>query len=452
LIGKCKRILLELTVTDNDPQSAAIIANSLLDVLIAYNESLQVERFASSEESLKVQISQIESQIQELELSLGQISQETIQTQLQEIEQRISELTNEIQALENQERDASFLKSMLNLYGEIYVNILVNGETDTNNNRENQIQSNLALYQQIHTNLLNNYENIRLERLRSTPNVVQIEVAPVPTRPIRPQPLQDALLAADPDARVWLGGLIVDKWNTTDPFYGKPENFLRGVLAAGAAPYFDVVPYHGHTAYYGSMKDFDSEGVGHWAHWGGAAVGKPRFLRSIMQDYGVDKILSIDEVGVGCIKDYEYCNPPTNEFYQFQASLGMRYAIRVVSENVESFIWYTLNSPSWRNMGLLYLDGSPRPVFYAYQNLISLTEGLPYSHMVDYGDGIETHEFRNIDTWLQVIWTDIDEEKIIQIPKDHFQAAIDRDGNPITVGGDFEVTIGFAPIYLAYSR
>jgi len=185
-----------LTVTDNDPQSAAIIANSLLDVLIAYNESLQVERFASSEESLKVQISQIESQIQELELGLGQISQETAQTRLQEIEQRISELTSEVQALENQERDASFQKSMLTLYGQIYVNLLVDGETGTDNNRENQIRSTLALYQQIRTNLLNNYENIRLERLRSTPNVVQIEVAPVPKNPIRPQPLQDALLGA----------------------------------------------------------------------------------------------------------------------------------------------------------------------------------------------------------------------------------------------------------------
>ena len=188
--------LLELTVEDNNPQSAALIANTLLNVLIEYNESLQAGRFASSEESLQAQIAQIESQIDALELSLVQISQETIQTQLQDIEQRIAELTSEIQAKENQEKDASFEKSMLELYQDVYLNILVFGETSTNNNRDNQIQATLALYQQIHTNLLNNYENIRLERLRSTPNVVQIEIAPVPTRPIRPQPLNDALLGA----------------------------------------------------------------------------------------------------------------------------------------------------------------------------------------------------------------------------------------------------------------
>jgi len=87
-------------------------------------------------------------------------------------------------------------------------------------------------------------------------------------------------------------------------------------------------------------------------------------------------------------------------------------------------------------------------VYNAYQNLISLTEGLSYSHMVDYGEGIEAHEFNNNETRVQVIWTDVDEEKIIQISQINFQSAIDRDGNPITVSGDFKVPIGFAPVYL----
>ncbi|MFN2302252.1 MAG: hypothetical protein ACK2TV_00840, partial [Anaerolineales bacterium] len=108
-----------------------------------------------------------------------------------------------------------------------------------------------------------------------------------------------AIKNADPDARVWLGGLMVSN-PPDDNDNLNPENFLRGVLAVGAAPYFDVVPYHGHISYYGKMQDADSLLIGDWAPWGGAAVGKPRFLRSIMQEYGVDKILSLNEVGVGC--------------------------------------------------------------------------------------------------------------------------------------------------------
>ncbi len=260
-----------------------------------------------------------------------------------------------------------------------------------------------------------------------------------------------AIKIADPNARVWLGGLMVATPGS-DTDQGNPENFLRGVLRAGAAPYFDVVPYHGHMAYYGHMKDPDSLGVGDWALWGGGAVGKPRFIRSILNKGGVDKPLSIDEVGVGCVETNSFCQPPTAEFYQFQANMSVRYAVRVLSERVESFIWYTLNSPSWRNMGLVYNDKTPRPVFNAYQNLVSQTQSLIYSKMVDLGAGIEAHEFIGGKTRLLIVWTDIDEQKIIQISQTNFQAAYDRDGTPITVDSNFNVSIGFAPIYLVYSR
>jgi hypothetical protein len=259
-----------------------------------------------------------------------------------------------------------------------------------------------------------------------------------------------AIKQADPNARVWLGGLMVNTPNTTNPALGKPEHFLRGVLAVGAAPYFDVVPYHGHTAYYGKLEDDDSLQKGGWAPWGGGAVGKPRFIRSIMAEYGVDKVLSLDEVGVGCIDTSDYCNPPVTEFYQFQASMAVRYAVRVLSERVESFIWFTLNSPSWRNMGLVYDDQTPRPVYHAYQNLVTRTKGLTYSGMVNYGEGIEAHEFRSNSKVLQVIWTDVDENLIILIPQNKFIAAYDRDGNQISVGSNFQIIVGFAPVYLEY--
>jgi hypothetical protein len=267
-----------------------------------------------------------------------------------------------------------------------------------------------------------------------------------------------AIKDAHPSARVWLGGLMVSTWKTTDPTLGKPENFLHGVLASGAAPYFDVVAYHGHTAYYGSMEDNDSSlPEGGWTDWGGAAVGKPRFLKSIMQQHGVDKALSLNEVGIGCVdpvvdEDF-FCQPPVSEFYQFQASMAVRYSVRVLSENVESFIWYTLNSPSWRDIGLVYDDDDklPRPVYNAYQNLISRTKGLTYSNMLNLGEGIEAHQFISNQKRLVVVWTDIDELKTIKISPDRFIKAFDRDGIEIPVDDNFDVTIGFAPIYLEYS-
>jgi hypothetical protein len=131
--------------------------------------------------------------------------------------------------------------------------------------------------------------------------------------------------------------------------------------------------------------------------------------------------------------------------------MAVRYAVRVLSERVENFIWYTLSNPTWRNMKLLEDDLSPRPVFTAYQHLISLTEGLNYSNTVNLGTGINAYEFVNNRTKLLVIWTDVDQSEVIKIPSGDFQAAFDLDGNPITVNNN-NVSIGFEPIYLVYGR
>ena len=73
-----------------------------------------------------------------------------------------------------------------------------------------------------------------------------------------------AIKEADPTATVWLGGLLLATPETSDPNNGKPELFFKGVLEAGAAPYFDVVGYHWYPPYRNLVDDHDlSEGK--WA-------------------------------------------------------------------------------------------------------------------------------------------------------------------------------------------
>lgn len=241
-------LLMELTVRDNAAGRAAMIANTLVEVFIEYNDSLQSSRFASSEQSLQAQIAQVDEQIKAIQSEMTQLSAETLQTQQQQVEARIAELEDKISGLEDEvnallptttpqvaeetlavlsanpvtpEPTATFsaaqqaslkqkkdlleekqnqlsqLKSTLNLYQQVYLNLLVFGEGSTNgsrSNRQDQLQATLALYQQIYSNLLNNYEEIRLARLRSTPNIVQIEQARIPEVPIQPQPFRNAAL------------------------------------------------------------------------------------------------------------------------------------------------------------------------------------------------------------------------------------------------------------------
>jgi len=241
--------MIEVSVKDGNPERAALIANTLIDVFIEYNDAIQNNRFAESEQSLQTQITEIEAQIARLQTEMSQISEESLQTQQQEVEAQISELEVQIQQLKDEievilpkltpaaqgapgaandlsqttnpiptatlsptkaalikeqkdlldekQGELSQLESLLNLYQQVRINLLVFGDSNPSDGqgaRQEQLQGTLALYQQIYTSLLSSYEGVRLARLRSTPNVVQIEQAHVPGTPIQPQPLRSAMI------------------------------------------------------------------------------------------------------------------------------------------------------------------------------------------------------------------------------------------------------------------
>ncbi len=241
--------LIELSATDGDPNRAAEIANTLFRVFVDYNASLQDERYKSTEENLKAQIAQIENQVLTLQSELTQVNESTLETQrlqlqeqAQEIEKMLAAADTEVIQIETQlesfiptpavtntpnpswiiptstpvpvptptlssvdqikfkelqvRRDQ--LNEMRSLFQQAYGNILVLKQSSNLDPvlRQNQIQTTLALYQQIYSNLLSSYENVRLARLRSTPNIVQVEPATVPENPIQPRPLRNSILGA----------------------------------------------------------------------------------------------------------------------------------------------------------------------------------------------------------------------------------------------------------------
>ncbi|MCP4361186.1 MAG: glycoside hydrolase family 5 protein, partial [Chloroflexi bacterium] len=109
-----------------------------------------------------------------------------------------------------------------------------------------------------------------------------------------------AVKAANSNAKVWIGGLLLDSPNSeeTNPGRGRPELFLQGILEAGAAPYFDIVAFHFYVPYTSFRQDHDNGGGGgRWDEMGGGVLGKTSFLRNIMQQYGVTKPLFLNEMG-----------------------------------------------------------------------------------------------------------------------------------------------------------
>lgn len=249
--------MLDIKVTDGNPQRTADIANTLVHVFTEYSETMQTSRFATSEQTLEAQISQVEEQIGNLQEEISQNTQidevaavEQNQLQLEELKTQLDKTESEIINVESA-LDAFFpiplptstpetifsstatpiptptlapaalvefketqnkldeLQTLRDLYKNAYANLLVMGSSDnpTNNAnrqiRQSQLETTLSLYQQIYTSLLNNYEQVRLARLRDIPNFIQIHPALVPSTPIQPQPIRTAFLG------IVIGGFLI---------------------------------------------------------------------------------------------------------------------------------------------------------------------------------------------------------------------------------------------------
>lgn len=266
--------------------------------------------------------------------------------------------------------------------------------------------------------------------------------------------------SANPKAEVWIGGLLLDSPNSA-PEQGKPEYFLKGILEAGAAPYFDVVPYHLYTSYTKQIIDYDLFGNGKWQNLGGGVLGKARFLRQIMSEYGVSKPVFLNEMGFACPNDWtkwDWCvgegNPP-QEFFRLQADYIVRSIPRGMSEGISGFIWYTLDGPGWRYSGLLDHDNkSPKPVYHAYVQLEKMLRALKYHSPVSYGEGIEGYAF-GPKGHVEVLWSKTNAVVAVDVPTAGFQAAYDRDGAPLApqlINGQYRFNVGFSPIYLVRSK
>jgi capsular exopolysaccharide synthesis family protein len=240
--------MLDISVTDAAPQKTAEIANALIEVFSKYSETMQTSRFTSSEQTLEAQIVQVEGQIQRLQDELiegaefdAELSAEQNQRNLEDLKAQLDKTESEIIRVEGvleafyptpiptSTPQTSFsptatpvpiptlapavmveyketqntleeLQTLRNLYISTYANLLVLGKGnnpsgDVNRQiRQNQIETTLSLYQQIYTSLLNNYEQVRLARLRDIPNIIQIHPAVVPTKPSQPQPMRSAMM------------------------------------------------------------------------------------------------------------------------------------------------------------------------------------------------------------------------------------------------------------------
>jgi hypothetical protein len=277
-----------------------------------------------------------------------------------------------------------------------------------------------------------------------------------------------AIKAADPQAQVLIGGLLLDCDPTANSncITGK---FFDGILANGGADYFDIVAYHAYPffhipinpVYTNRIHDLDHP---NWTHREGRGIilGKADFLRERMAAYAVDKPLIMTETalvcpgwGNGCCnsgQSQEACEKkpaPVDEFYEKQADFVVSVYTRNAANDLLGTVWYTLEDPGWRAAGL-HDKKIPTQGYYALEAMGNLLYPTQYFGPVNEytAQNITGLEFRAATYRIWVLWSRLELDTSIALPAG-IQQVYDKYGVAIPFSNN-ELTIN-SPVYLKIS-
>lgn len=202
--------LLTVTVTDTDPERAALIANTLVTVFSEQIQADQAARYADSKQNLKDQMDVLDQQIQTTSANLAVLAQE-----IQDVNLELTALL----APDNIQRTQEELDQRTALVEQTQATL------QSKVSQEAQMQTVLQNYRASYTILLQSYESIRLAESQSSSGVLLKDPAVLPAEPIQPQPFRSAMLAAV--VGLFLGAGIVFLVEFLDDSLRDPQEITR---------------------------------------------------------------------------------------------------------------------------------------------------------------------------------------------------------------------------------
>lgn len=212
--------------------------------------------------------------------------------------------------------------------------------------------------------------------------------------------------AADPTAKVLIGGLLLD----CDPRTGAgcsavghdplPSMFLEGILHNGGGPYFDAVSFHAYEFYYGSLGQYGNPNwTSAWNTTGPTSITKAQFIQELLDEYSVTgKFLINTEAALlcdSCTDDIDF--ETTKAYYVAESYAG------AIASGLKGNLWYSLLG--WRNSGLVNADLSPRLGYLALQfSRNELRDSVFVQSITAYG-GVMGYEFNRGDRRIWLLWS-----------------------------------------------
>jgi hypothetical protein len=266
------------------------------------------------------------------------------------------------------------------------------------------------------------------------------------------QAVYPVVKAADPSAKVVLGGILLDcdPVNPPNDSSGNKKDctlsrFLEGVLKSGAGSSFDVLSFHTYDYYvsgfprqYGNPNWYSS-----WETTGPAVVNKLAYLRNLLGQYNVpEKEWIATEVALVC---NDHCD---GSYESTKAAFVVESYVYAAIEGLKGNIWYDVFG-SWKNNGLLKNDLTPLPAYRAYKTVQNQIAAATFKREVkDFAD-VRVFEFDRGDRLVWVVWSLKLEDRSVNLPGQPL-AVWDMEGNPLAK--DTRLTVSNYPVFVELKK
>jgi hypothetical protein len=262
--------------------------------------------------------------------------------------------------------------------------------------------------------------------------------------------------AANPDAQVLIGGLLMD----CDPL-NPPQlqdgslkdcsitRFFEMILQSGGAEYFDGVSFHAYDYYSGVLGQYSNPNWHSvWNTTGPVLIAKARYLRALLDVYHrPDAYLLNTETALLCGRDGSEAPCQTEDHLQTKTSYVVQANTVAQAEYLIGNIWYSISG--WRGSGLVDGAGQPLPTYQAVRFNAQMLTGMNYTGAVTQFDGVAAYEFLLAGRRLWVAWSRDGGEHTIHLSSTP-TAAYDMQGNALVPIQDWPITI--MPVYLEWQE
>jgi hypothetical protein len=260
-----------------------------------------------------------------------------------------------------------------------------------------------------------------------------------------------AIKAADPEAQVLVGGLLLDcdPVNPPENLDCKASRFLEGILEVGGGDYFDGVSFHAYDYYFGDGIYGNTNWNSYSNTTGPVVTVKAKYLQSLLARFGQpSKYLLNTEVAVLCGRDGREPGCLTDDFNQTKSNYVASANVVAAARKLVANVWYSLTG--WRASGLV--QGASLqllPAYDAFRFNADQLDGAQYIRDLEQYDGLVGYEFERDGDILWVLWSLDGGDQVIDLTSEP-SAVYNVYGSGQPVSNNLLITI--SPIYVLWDQ